>query len=532
MAFLGKIKAFLNKDSKPPGGFLYNPSDPIRGDGVPYTPPPMVTEAEMKSLSDSGQLQKYLKESIAPTWGSSVASYDIATRFQFDYPYKKDAPVNIPIDNPLYEWNSSTRRYIAELCHGAYLRNPDARALNHIANFAVGQGFQLTALNPDIREFLDEFIDHPETRVREYERQAAKDLLIDGEIILEWMVTGTGMPVFVPKRPYECVGIKTEEGHYRKLKEFEFAEVQDEGQGFNPFTKFEIKKIPAENITFVAINNRAYELRGRSELFPILMWLKTRQDWLENRARVNHFKSSVMWMVRVASNNAKTIMDVAARWARPPKPGASAVESENVSVETVSPNIQGRDAVDDGRQLLLQIAKSFNIPEYFMSDGHNANLASASRQQLPALVRFEEHQKVLVDELWIPLFRKAIQIQVSKGLIPEEVAEYNSLDEPTGEMIKAIDAFNVSYQPVIEEDLKELTESLEIQVRTGLTSKRMARQTLGYDADQVEADLDEEGYDGSEEMDDPDDADGDAGGDAGGDDNGDVPADDDNVDEN
>ena len=85
---------------------------------------------------------------------------------------------------------------------------------------------------------------------------------------------------------------------------------------------------------------------------------------------------------------------------------------------------------------------------------------------------------------------------------------------------------------MIEEDLKELTESLEIQVRTGLTSKRMARQTLGYDADQVEADLDEEGYDGSEEMDDPDDADGDAGGDAGGDDNGDVPADDDNVDEN
>ena len=467
-------------------------------DNANYAPPPLLTEAQIQAKLNDGTLTEYLNEAIQYTWGKVGSGM---TDFQFDSPYTTDqGPIAIPHVNPLYEWDYATRRYILECCHAAYQTNPDARALNHIANFAVGQGFTWTAYNPDVREFLTEFIDHPENRLREYERQAARDLLIDGEIVIEWRETAMGMPILIPKRPYDLHAIKTEMGHYRKIESFHFREVQDDGQGYMRQIKYRDYELSADKVTFAAINNHAYELRGRSELYPILPWLQVRRGWLENRARLNHWKSMILWLVSVETTNQQTIRATAARWARPPKPGSVAVESSKISVEAVQAKIDAMNAADDGRQLLLQIAKGFQLAEYFMADGQNANLASATRQQLPSLVRFEQHQFTLVHEVWRPIFERALQMQTDAGLLPADVEVYDTLGEPTGEKVPIAESFEISYAPVIEEDLKALTEALAIQLDKGVVSKRIAIQMLGYDPDKVEADLLEEKLEAEEDM--------------------------------
>ena len=473
-----QLEGFANlvrRNSKAPSAVL---------DGLAYMLPALIPDNYRNSFNSKEDLSNFVRESIRVN-----TDFDHATDFQFDAPYKRDAPVVLPIESPLYEWDYGTRRYIAEQCHAAYRRNPDARALHHIANFAISGGFNLTTYNPLIADTLNEFIDHPENRIREYERQAAIDLLVDGELLLRWYERDFGL-IVVPKQPYELYEIKTEIGHYRKMESFTFIESQDDGRHWEFEQKFD--PVPAEDILFVAINNHAYELRGRSELYPILVWLKARKDWLENRARINYWKSVILWHISVGTNQMKQLNDVRARWSKPPPPGSISIESEAVQVNPVHAVIGADDAKDDGRQLLLQIAKGFMLPEYFLSDGHNANLATATRQQMPALARFEAHQFVLVNELWMPMFRKVISHAVDAGYIPQYVQKHDGAGNPLEEEILAVDAFEVSYPPVGEIDMLAQSNALAIQLANELISLKQARMKLGLDSDAVEADLEDE----------------------------------------
>ena len=448
-------------------------------DGVRYALPALLPRQVEKELRESNKLDDFIKEAYYQSTGRSHDRY-------------RSADDELVYESPLHEWNYTTRYHIAEQIHSAYSRNPDARAVQHIANFAVGDGFHLITYHPLVEDFLEAFIEHPDNRIREYERQAATDLLVDGELVIRWYYDEADVPVIVPKPPWTLQGIETEMGRYRVYRAFYFVIQEDTGDSPTREFKTEHEFVPADDITFVAINNHAYELRGRSEIFPVLPWLKLRKEWLESRARISYWLSAILWRVSVETTNPQQMAAVVSRWSKPPKPGSVAIEHKNVTVEplTASPNAMG--AAEDGRQLLLQIAKGFHLPEYFMSDGHNVNLASATRQQLPMLMKVENHQRTLVNELWKPVFTKAIQREVDAGRLPIEIDKHGEDGEPLGEMIPTIEAFDVEYQPIIEVNIKDLTEALEKQVANEFISTRMARTQLGHSPDQVEKEIQEE----------------------------------------
>lgn len=453
-------------------------------DGISYALPVLLPDSLRDELAEAGTLDEFIRE-----------SYSQATAFQFDAPYKKDLPFNPPTENPLAEWDISTRRYILERCHAAYNRNPDAKVgINHIANFAIGDGFQLVTYHPDVEALLNEFIEHEDNRIREYERQVARDLLIDGEVVLRYVHDhDMGITSIVPYRPDELESIKTDLGNYRKIVSFFFNRTIDEGTVPGSRHKTDLFELSADEILFVAINNRAYELRGRSEIFPALPWLKARKDWLENRARINYWLSVIMWSVKVNAASSQIMASVASRWSTPPSPGSIAIEHASVEVEPMQASPNAPEASDDGRQLLMQVAKSFGLPEYFLGDGENANLASATRQQLPALVKFEDYQRTLVMELWKPMFRKVIQLAVDDGRLPAMVQKHDGAGNPiAGELIPTVKAFDVMYQDMMQDDILKLTQALEKQVQNGFTSVRSARSELGKDPDKIEKEIQDE----------------------------------------
>ena len=453
-------------------------------DGVQYALPMLVPYSLRKQMEANGELDTFIRE-----------SYARATNFQFDNPYKKDLPFNPVTEDPLAEWDWSTRRYILENCHGAYNRNPDAKvAINHIANFAIGKGFNLVTYHPEVEAVLKDFMHHPDNRIREYERQVAKDLLIDGEIVARYVVDeDTGNVLLVPYRPVELQHIRTALGNYRQIEEFHFNFHWDEGDYPGGRVESKIVEIPADEILFVAINNRAYELRGRPELYPALPWLKARKDWLENRARINYWLSVILWRVTVSTNNPSVIASVASRWATPPKPGSVSVEHDAVNVQPMNASPNAGEARDDGRQLLMNIAKAFGLPEYMLGDGENANLASASRQQLPAIVKFEDYQRTLIMELWKPMFKKVLSIAIDRGELPIMVQKHNGAGNPIeGEMIPTMEAFDVQYKDIMQEDILKLTQALEKQMQNEFISVRSARGLLGNDPDLIEKEIEEE----------------------------------------
>ena len=481
-----------------------NGDDPVAiMDGLSYQLPMLLPQAFRLHLERTGQMGKFLQESAWVGFGGNYGvSYDKATDFQFDAPYKNDPPFNPPYESPLHEWDYSTRRYVLEQARGAMRRNPLAQPLKLAAYFAVGEGFQLQCHHPQVREILEAFIDHPENDLRNYEREAAVDLLVDGELLLEWSETELGELVVIPLPPHELEAIETALGHHRKARRFHFQREIVDGDHAGREYRYEKVVLDAEDVLYVPINKASWMRRGISELYPVLPWLRAYQDWLEDRARVNYYKALITYLIQVEANNAKDIAAVAALWRRPPKRGSVAIESSRVNVSTVTPNIAGEEVSNDGRQLRMQIAVGEGLPEYFLSDGQNANLATATQQQLPALVKFENYQRILLGGLWAPMFRKVLRHAVENGRLDERLQKHDGAGEPIeGEMLAAEKAFDVHYRPVLVFNELEASKALVLQVKYGLNSRRSAMARMGYNADQVMQEIEQDPWEQAQQMD-------------------------------
>lgn len=491
-------------------------------DGVPYGQPAMLPEHLKNELQRTNQMKKYLQEAARETY-----------RFQFDTPGRgpDDMIILQVTEDPLREWSPGTRRYVLSNTHAAGTRNPLAKlALRLMSSFTIGSGFNLTCKNKQVQEILEAFIDSPDNCVREYERNVVKDLGMDGELFIRFFVgkeeeNSAGQLVMAPLRPWEIAWIHTEKGFFKRPLSYHF----------QPYTTYntddpdnggaaDIEDIPADQLLHVAINKSTYELRGRPELYAALPWLKAYKDWLENRARQNHWRGAMLWWVKIAAQ-AQVIAQKIAQYARPPTSGSIAVTTDKEQWNVLSNPVGAADASDDGRQIkLMATAGMWGIPEYMVGDGENANLATSKSQQLPILTTFGEMQTILVEQLWIPLFKRVLQLNIDAGLLPEEVDECDSDGEPiydesedetreaeespdaraatagavaTGllppnaklpsekpkqvKKIKTLDAFEVEYEPVSDEEPKTLAEALDIAVRNGWASDQTASNRMGFD---------------------------------------------------
>jgi hypothetical protein len=487
-------------------GMMIGPQNAAPGieDGVRYDLPVLLPRQLAEDLNARGKMGEYLRESAATSF-----------RFQFDTPMRGvgDEPFMPPTEDPLREWSWGTREYVLTNTHAAYARNPIAnRACKYVASFVVGDGFNLTCKAEEVRELLEQFIDSEDNQIRTYERQAPIDLLVDGEIMLRYFRGNDeteGLIAAVPQRPWECQYIKTERGFFRRRVSYRFQRYLTEGDSPTSGQQTEIEDVPADEILHVAINRHGYELRGRPELYAVLPWLRAYKEWLENRARQNHWRTSFMWFVQVKTTAASALASVAARWKRPPTPGSVAVESDAVNVMPLTNPVAAGDASEDGRQIKLMSAVGFGLPEYMLSDGSNANLASSTSQQLPALVTFADMQRTLIEELWYPLFKRVVQEAIDAGLIPEMCDECDAdgeaiydeedddaaedmgveddADEPVLPMeklprrIKTIEAFDVSYTPIQDTNIQTLATALDILARNGWVDDETATTEAGFD---------------------------------------------------
>ena len=87
-----------------------------------------------------------------------------------------------------------------------------------------------------------------------------------------------------------------------------------------------------------AANRPVGALRGESDLAPLLRWLARYSAWLEDRARLNRFRTSFVYVVKArfageTERRARQQMLAAS----PPTPGSFLVTDESESWETLSP---------------------------------------------------------------------------------------------------------------------------------------------------------------------------------------------------
>lgn len=456
-------------------------------DGLEYIPPILLTEEEQQRLQQSGQWDQFLED--------ARATY----RFQFDTPQRGsyDAPFMPPFEDPLKEWTWSTRKSVLSTCHAFYARNPLANtAVQYTADFIIGDGFNLTCKNKKAQEFLDAFMDNPRNRIREYERQAVIDLQVDGELFLRFF-TQAGDVVAVPMRPWEVWRITTEPGFFRDVVSYDLQwnkEVGDTGQ-----QETARETIPADNVLHAAINKHAYELRGRPELYRILPWLRADKEFLENRARQNHYRDALMWHVQLAGATPASMAVLASQFSKPPTPGSIVTTTDKVKIDALNNPVRASDAGEDGRQIKLRNIMGLRLPEYMFGDGYNANLATATAQEFPAMTKFSAFRTIMIEQLWYPLFRRVLQEAVDEGLLPMECEEqyadgdiHYEDDGVTPCMCETVKSFEVSYSPTSNDDLLSVTQALVLQRQQDWIDDQTAMEKLGNDPHMVQKRLEDE----------------------------------------
>lgn len=491
-------------------------------DGANYGMPVLLPEVLRERLVDAGKLEAFLQEA------------NETFRFQFDTPQRSaaDLPVQPTTEDPLREWTWSTRQQVLSNCHSVYERNPLANAIvQYTADFSRGGGFNLKCRNSEVQQILEDFIDNPDNAIREFERQAFIDLQLDGEIMLR-IFTGSGATkgqiVAVPLRPWECQWIQTELGFFRRPEIYRFQFRLQTGD--SPMTQqTKLEDVPADEVLHVAINRHGYELRGRPDLYRLLPWLRAHREYLENRARQNHWRNALLWFVKVIGGNAAQVAAVRARWGRPPQPGSVAIEGGNVEVSPMVNTAGGASEMEDGRQMKLMVILGARMAEYMLGDGQNANLASATAQQLPSLTKFEAFQVLMIEQCWTPLFRRVLETAIDAGLIDEIVEEQDSdgdtlykpapktskpayppgspmtnqsqvippLEKPKGEkrMVDTCKAFTVSYAPIgkDKDPLKEAQALAVAEDRKWISTEKAATDFgVDYDIEQKKIAREEE----------------------------------------
>jgi hypothetical protein len=472
------------RDQSAPTTPAANPYDFRLMDGVDYRQPYIVPSSVAAQGKDA--IQKYLLET------------DQTYRHQFDSARSGiyDGPVYMPTEDPLYEPSRAAREFTWRNSHAAYHRNPLAkRAVDLTRQFAIGKGFNLTVQNRKVKEVLDAFLNNPENNIKEYEKTLLQDLLVDGEIFIRFF-QNEGETVIVPTPPWWVVEIETDPEFFRRVKSYK-VQPRAERQDFialNP----NVKGIPAAQVLHVAINHHSYELRGRSDLFVILPWLRAYKEWMEDRLRQNKWRGALLWDISIESATPGIVAQKAAQYRTPPTPGSNIVHSNKETWAALTNPVGANDASEDGRQIKLMNAVGVGLPEYMLSDGQNANLASATAQQLPSLWKFVDAQEIMKEQVWTPILKRVIEAAEAAGVLPAKVRLEDDEGDPLldgkkqEQMVPPCEAFSVEYHELQSDDPKSVSEALTMDIANDLVSRQTAQTKKGYDPDREKKLMDRE----------------------------------------
>lgn len=162
-----------------------------------------------------------------------------------------------------------------------------------------------------------------------------------------------------------------------------------------------------------AINRPVGAQWGESDLAPLLRWLSRYANWLEDRARLNRFRTAFLYVVKARFNNE------AERKARqmslnstPPTPGSILVADEGESWSVLNPELHSDEAGTDGLALKKMLSAGAGIPLHFLAEPEGATRTTAEAAGGPTYRHYEQRQRfflwMLADLLQVVLKRRSL----------------------------------------------------------------------------------------------------------------------------
>ena len=297
----------------------------------------------------------------------------------------------------------------------AWRVNPLARRIVGLTSqYVVGGGISFSCTHRPTAAFLDAFWNHPLNNIAIRAYEWCDELTRSGNLFLLLSTDASGMS-FVRAVPASQVQtIHTRENDLDQETAFEMKPDLLGGES-KTWPAYDPKQalptaggLPGVMVHY-AINRAAGSVWGESDLSPVLRWLSRYAGWLEDRARLNHFRTAFLYVVRSRfTSEAERRSRQNSLNALPPSPGSILVTDESEAWDVLHPALEADDAANDGLSLKKMIAAGAGIPLHFLAEPEGTNRTTAEAAGGPTYRHFEQRQKFF---LWLlqDLLQKAVQ---------------------------------------------------------------------------------------------------------------------------
>jgi hypothetical protein len=228
-----------------------------------------------------------------------------------------------------------------------------------------------------------------------------------------------------------------------------------------------------------AINRPAGAQWGEPDLAPLLRWLARYSNWLEDRARLNRYRNSFLFVVQAKfASEAQRKARQTALNANPPKPGSILVADENETWRVLHPRLESGDAEKDGLAIKKMISAGAGIPLHFLAEPESATRTTAEAAGGPTYRRFEQRQEYFLwmvqDILSVVLARRGTLDPKVKGDIEFSVTGADISSNDNGALSQA-----AYYMISILDDLRD---------RSLITNSEFLRLIYRFFGETVDAD--------------------------------------------
>jgi hypothetical protein len=271
--------------------------------------------------------------------------------------------------------------------------NPLARRLVALTSeYVVGGGIALGSPDPVADAFLKAWWHHPLNQLDQRVMEWCDELTRSGELFFLLSSDAAGMTYV---RAVPAVDISAVETAGNDLHQETGYVYRPAGDTVEERWQADDGRSLAPAMRHYAVNRPVGAVRGESDLAPVLRWLNRYASWLEDRARLNRYRTAFMYVVRARfMSETERLTRQHTLAANPPTPGSILVTDESESWEVLSPKLEADDANEDGLALKKMIAAGAGLPLHFLAEPESATRTTAEAADGAAFRRLEERQRL------------------------------------------------------------------------------------------------------------------------------------------
>lgn len=312
----------------------------------------------------------------------------------------------------LYEGRTSwDRKKIFAESLRAWRVNPIARRIVRLmTSFAVGKGIAFKSDNAEIEKFLQAWGKHRLNKFKRNVKRWKDEDTRTGNLFFLFNRQDDGTCIVRAVPSEQITEIKTTENDIEQETEYWKDEL-----GVDKWDAYQPDSNQQTFILHFASNQPVGSPWGEADLSPLLVWIGRFSSWLENRARLNQFRTAFMYVIKGAYNNE---VDRANREkhlnANPPKSGSVLVLNSTNGEDwgILSASLDAFDASQDGTAIKKMILDGIGHPMHWHAEPEGATQTTADAAGTPTFRTLEEMQDDFFNML-IEMAEVAIEV---KGL--------------------------------------------------------------------------------------------------------------------